>query len=226
MDIGLVYWIHLTEHDDPHHQGYVGVTNNLQRRIREHKSKTENRILQNVFKKYKSVIIDILFIGDYEYCYDVEKTYRHTKEIGWNLNEGGKKPPNNKGIKKSLETRKKMSLNNVGFRGKKHSNETKEKMKQSHMKKLGVPHTEETKRKLSEIAKQRKNNPMLGRKHSEETKKLISLKMKNKKRKCDNPPKHPGYPSFPSEQDIIAKAQALNVFVSNLPLNESKKKSS
>jgi hypothetical protein len=46
------------------------------------------------------------------------------------------------------------------------------------------------------------------------------------KQKGDNPPKHPGYPSFPSEQDIITKAQALNVFVSNLPLNESKKKSS
>ena len=43
--------------------------------------------------------------------------------------------------------------------------------------------------------------------------------------KGEEPPKHPGFPSFPSEQDVIAKAQALNTFVSNLP-TESKKKSS
>jgi len=39
------------------------------------------------------------------------------------------------------------------------------------------------------------------------------------------PPKHPGYPPFPSEQEIIAKAQTLNTFVSNLPV-ETKKKTS
>jgi len=41
--------------------------------------------------------------------------------------------------------------------------------------------------------------------------------------KGEEPPKHPGYPSFPSEQEVIAKAQALNTFVSNLP-QETKKK--
>jgi hypothetical protein len=44
------------------------------------------------------------------------------------------------------------------------------------------------------------------------------------KLKGEDPPKHPGYPPFPSEQDIISKAQSLNVFVSNLPQIESKKK--
>lgn len=46
------------------------------------------------------------------------------------------------------------------------------------------------------------------------------------KLKGDNPPNHPGYPSFPSEQEIIFKAQALNIFVSNLPQVDSKKKTS
>jgi len=45
------------------------------------------------------------------------------------------------------------------------------------------------------------------------------------KLKGEEPPKHPGYPSFPSEQEVIAKAQALNTFVSNLPI-EAKKKTS
>jgi hypothetical protein len=32
-------------------------------------------------------------------------------------------------------------------------------------------------------------------------------------------PVHPGFPSFPSETEIIAKAQVLNGFVSNIPLD-------
>jgi hypothetical protein len=40
------------------------------------------------------------------------------------------------------------------------------------------------------------------------------------------PPKHPGYPPFPSEQEIIVKAQTLNTFVSNLPIEKSTAKKS
>jgi hypothetical protein len=40
------------------------------------------------------------------------------------------------------------------------------------------------------------------------------------------PPKHPGYPPFPSEQEIIAKAQTLNTFVSNLPVEKTSTKKS
>ena len=32
-------------------------------------------------------------------------------------------------------------------------------------------------------------------------------------------PEHPGFPTYPSETDIIAKAQTLNGFVSNIPLD-------
>jgi hypothetical protein len=35
-------------------------------------------------------------------------------------------------------------------------------------------------------------------------------------------PDHPGFPSIPSETDIIAKATALNGFVSNIPLDNTK----
>jgi len=40
-------------------------------------------------------------------------------------------------------------------------------------------------------------------------------------------PVHPGFPSFPSETEIIAKAQVLNGFVSNIPttLEKTSKKS-
>jgi proteasome lid subunit RPN8/RPN11 len=39
-------------------------------------------------------------------------------------------------------------------------------------------------------------------------------------------PDHPGFPAYPSEADIIAKAYALNGFVSNIPLDTKPTKKS
>ena len=39
-------------------------------------------------------------------------------------------------------------------------------------------------------------------------------------------PDHPGFPAIPSEQDIIAKASALNGFVSNIPIDTKTSKKS
>jgi hypothetical protein len=38
-------------------------------------------------------------------------------------------------------------------------------------------------------------------------------------------PEHPGFPPYPSETEIIAKAQVLNGFVSNIPTNTLEKTS-
>jgi len=173
-----VYWIHLKEHDDPYKQGYVGVSKNVVKRLEQHKSKKQNPLLTNIFKKHNDVEVDILFIGDTSFCFEVEHQYRPGKEIGWNINEGGISPPNAKGLKRSESTKKLISENNVGFRGKTHSDETKRKMSESRKKNGGTPHSEETKKKLSEIGKLRTFNPMRGRKHSEETRRLISQKMR------------------------------------------------
>ena len=35
-------------------------------------------------------------------------------------------------------------------------------------------------------------------------------------------PEHPGFPTYPSESEIIAKAQVLNGFVSNIPNIDTK----
>jgi group I intron endonuclease len=152
-----VYWIHSKEHNNPFKEGYVGVSKNVQRRIQEHKSKKENPILENVFKKYENILVDILFEGDYQHCFEIEKEYRPVENIGWNINCGGSKPPDITGIKRSEQTKKLISENNVGFKGRKHSEETKKRMSESRRKNGGRPHTEETKIKLSQIAKQRLN---------------------------------------------------------------------
>lgn len=38
-------------------------------------------------------------------------------------------------------------------------------------------------------------------------------------------PDHPGFPPFPNETEIITKAQVLNGFVSNIPINTLEKTS-
>jgi hypothetical protein len=38
-------------------------------------------------------------------------------------------------------------------------------------------------------------------------------------------PDHPAFPTYPSEAEIIAKAQTLNGFVSNTPTDKASKKS-
>lgn len=168
----LIYWIHNDEESDIYTQGYVGITNNLKRRLIEH-----NRHKDKILHDRNT---EIVLQGEKEYCKQVEKILRPKKNIGLNIMSGGGMPPDVTGIKRSDATKLLMSLNNVGFKGRKHSEETKKKMRESH-KGFGKTHTEETKRKLSEIAKQRKSNPMTGRKHSEKTRQLISEKLRNRK---------------------------------------------
>ena len=44
-----------------------------------------------------------------------------------------------------------------------------------------------------------------------------STKVESARHAGQTPPEHPGYPNYPSESEIIAKAQVLNGFVSNIP---------
>jgi hypothetical protein len=167
----LIYWIHNESENNIETQGYIGITKNLKRRIREHSNRSN-------FLKGRTV--DIFLIGEKEYCKEIEYKLRPKKNIGLNIAAGGGIPPDATGIKRSEKTKSLMSKNNVGMLGLKHTDETKRKMSESR-KGFGKPHTEETKKKLSEIAKKRKFNPMTGRKHSEKTRQLISEKIRNKK---------------------------------------------
>jgi predicted GIY-YIG superfamily endonuclease len=168
----LIYWIHNREETDICTQGYVGITNNLSRRLIEHK-RHKNAILVDR-------TVDIFLQGEKEYCKQIEKQLRPKKYIGLNVMSGGGMPPDVTGIKRSDKTKLLMSQNNVGMKGKFHTEATKKKMSESR-KGFGKPHTEETKKKLSEIAKQRKFQPMTGRKHSEKTRQLMSEKYRHRK---------------------------------------------
>ncbi len=164
----LLYWIHNDLETNIHTQGYVGITKDLARRLKEHNRRPD-------FLQGRTV--EIILHGDKTICRKLEVELRPKRNIGLNIAEGGGLPPNVKGIKRSSETRKKLAANNVGFRGRKHSEESRLKMRLSHQRLGGKPHTEETKQKLREIAKNRTyENGMKGRQHSEKTRRLIGEK--------------------------------------------------
>ena len=50
------------------------------------------------------------------------------------------------------------------------------------------------------------------------------VKVENARHAGQVPPDHPGFPPYPSEADIIAKAQTLNGFVSQIPLEKTSTK--
>lgn len=53
-----------------------------------------------------------------------------------------------------------------------------------------------------------------------------TVKVENARHAGQVPPDHPGFPSYPTEAEIIQKAQTLNGFVSQIPqsLEKSSKK--
>lgn len=48
------------------------------------------------------------------------------------------------------------------------------------------------------------------------------VKVENARHAGSVPPEHPGFPAYPSEADVIAKATTLNGFVSQIPLTQEK----
>lgn len=91
----FVYWIRKKEHTNAYSEGYIGVTHDIKRRWREHKTEAfmnrhPNSFLGNSIKKYKDdLIYEILFVGNEDDCYKYEEFLRPTQNIGWNLRSGG-----------------------------------------------------------------------------------------------------------------------------------------
>ena len=92
MSLCRLYWIKLPEYTDIFSQGYVGITTqSLDKRFYQH-SKNKRSIVGNYINKHCCEIVEVL-IGTQEYCAYLENKLRPSKRIGWNIVEGGGKPP-------------------------------------------------------------------------------------------------------------------------------------
>ena len=83
----VIYWIHYPLQNDPYTEGYIGITNNLKRRIYQHKNNSYNYKLK--FLNFKDLIITVLYCCTKEEAFRVEEIYRPEENIGWNITKGG-----------------------------------------------------------------------------------------------------------------------------------------
>jgi predicted GIY-YIG superfamily endonuclease len=97
-----VYWIHKVEHDDPDFQGYIGITNDLVRRLKQHnKGKTKTH-LKNAIDSYgwDTLVKEVYCVlNSKEEALAVEGCLRPAKGIDWNIIKGGVATPDNCGHK-------------------------------------------------------------------------------------------------------------------------------
>ena len=88
----FVYWIYYpTLHTNINVEGYVGVTSNIKARFKSHKNNKSNWTVRDSIKN--GAIINCIFQGTENACYELEQQLRPYPNIGWNLVAGGGKPP-------------------------------------------------------------------------------------------------------------------------------------
>jgi group I intron endonuclease len=159
-----VYWIRTQDHTDIFNQGYVGISNNVEKRWYDHKTYTKNAHLKNAIQKYgwDNLVKEVILIADESYCLDIETKLRPSDKIGWNIVMGGGKPPSSLGRKyvRSEEWKEKQRLSKIG--------------RPAWNK--GIKLTEEQKDKQFNLAEYMKDKVryMTGKQHSQETKDKIS----------------------------------------------------
>lgn len=95
----VVYWIHRPEETDMHTQGYVGVSGNFAKRLEAHKIGNGNKNVYEVFQSGDYIIVETAFEGTEDECYNYEQQLRPQQSLGWNIAEGGGRPPSPLGDK-------------------------------------------------------------------------------------------------------------------------------
>jgi len=156
-----LYWIYNDSCNDPSSDGYIGITEDVEHRFKQHIKK--NPRIPTDCK------IKVLFIGTREECFILESQYRPNKDIGWNSAAGGKH-----GWK-------------TGFS---HSDSTKQKLKDAWTDERRRAAAEfraqfnttlrGQKRPKQSIAMSGKNNPMYGTVRPDHVKQAVSVAHKGK----------------------------------------------
>lgn len=158
-----VYWIHNTDHNNPYDEGYVGITKfSLDTRFKQHMNSKRNEKVRDGIRC--GAIITLLYenVSESE-AKLIERNHRPNMNIGWNKAAGGGVPPSASGMKRTTETKAKMSAWQIGT---KHSSERRQKNSDSHKGKARGPH--------SDAHKQRLSKALTGKKCSESTRAKIS----------------------------------------------------
>jgi len=131
----LNYLYHICRKEDEGNlrKGYIGITKNLDRRWRQHNKPSSRSHVSNAIRKYNDIIFTGITEGSREEMARFEEYLRPRKDIGWNIDCGGRIAPDRTGHIISQETRKKMSNSHIG---RKVSQETRNKISKAQK---GIP---------------------------------------------------------------------------------------
>ncbi len=174
---------------------YIGQSTRLTIRWRDHKyslrhGKHYNKHLQLSYDKYG---LDAFEFAILEECdpqiiderekYWIKKLETMDPHKGYNMTEGGNKPPNHTGMTMSEEQKRKISEAHKGVKLSEEHCKRIGEVKRGNKNRLGKNHSEETKQKLREASTG--NTNMIGKHLSEETKKKISETNKGRSIWCE-----------------------------------------
>lgn len=113
-----LYWVHAHHHTDPTTQGYIGISNQPNKRFKAHTTDTalvgSRKIREYVEENgLDSVTHTILHtFNDLDSARQCEKSYRPVAHIGWNIKSGGGVSPDCTNRTHNQETKKKISEQN------------------------------------------------------------------------------------------------------------------
>jgi hypothetical protein len=87
----IVYWIREQQHTDIYTDGYVGITKKtLKERVREHKKNKKTSIVSGKLKNNADLVCTVVHeVETLEEALSLERQYRPSQNIGWNLQKGG-----------------------------------------------------------------------------------------------------------------------------------------
>ena len=88
-------------------EGYIGITNDPDRRMKEH-SKSDTHV-GNALRKYEDIKMKVILECTESYALEIEEKLRPKERIGWNVVAGGGMPPPFKGKEHTAEAKEVIS---------------------------------------------------------------------------------------------------------------------
>lgn len=119
-----IYWIHTANHQNPYEEGYIGLSNQPEKRFKAHTTDTakvgSKRVSEYVEEHGTNSLIHTLLhsVTTLIEAQQLEQSYRPNSNIGWNMRKGGGITPDCSGREHTQETKDKISKTNLKTKSK------------------------------------------------------------------------------------------------------------
>lgn len=113
-----IYWIHHPDHTDPYTEGYIGLSNQPDKRFKAHTTNTASvgsKYLREMSDSDKALLSHTILAkcSSLEEARELEQKYRPSPNIGWNIKKGGGVSPDCTGRVHTEETKRAIGSKNA-----------------------------------------------------------------------------------------------------------------